>query len=124
MRGVAWSGLVGRILRLDDALESREQLATDIAVDDTLHFVAQLRRSAGSDRLGAAMLRAGPGLVLTSLVLGLGFAVLLGSAFLPLRAMGGLLMATSATALIADVVVLPAALRLTGWERATLGRAA
>ncbi|MCA8925929.1 MAG: MMPL family transporter [Planctomycetes bacterium] len=115
-------GWLGIELRYTSALVL--SIVFGIAVDDTLHFVAQLRRSAGSDRLGAAMLRAGPGLVLTSLVLGLGFAVLLGSAFLPLRAMGGLLMATSATALIADVVVLPAALRLTGWERATLGRAA
>ncbi|MEZ6188477.1 MAG: MMPL family transporter [Planctomycetota bacterium] len=85
-----------------------------IAVDDTLHVVAQLQRSQGPEPLREAMLRAGPGLVLTSLVLGLGFAVLLGSAFLPLRTMGGLLLVTAVSALAADVLGFPALARLLG----------
>jgi len=107
-------GWLGIELRYTSALVLT--IVFGIAVDDTLHFVAQLRRASGAGRLATALHRAGPGLVLTSLVLGLGFAVLLGSVFLPLRAMGGLLVATAAAALIADVIALPAALRLARWS--------
>ena len=94
-----------------------------LAVDDTIHFVAQLGRIRAQpaaqtpDPIRSAFRVAGPGLVLTSVLLGAGFATLLGATFLPLRTMGGLLMLTAFLALAADLLLLPAILRCLGLSR-------
>lgn len=84
-----------------------------LAVDDTLHVLTQLRRCRDAEDPVSVTLRiAGPGLILTSVLLAAGFSVLGLSSFLPLRVMGGLLAVTSALALAGDLLVLPALIRL------------
>jgi predicted RND superfamily exporter protein len=106
-------GLCGVDLRYTSALVLA--VVFGVATDDTIHFVAQLRRQRAAG-VGYALRdtcrTAGPGLVLTSLVLGAGFSVLGLSTFLPLRVMGGLLLLTAGAALSADLLLLPALLRV------------
>ncbi|HBP19863.1 MAG TPA: hypothetical protein DEA08_18995 [Planctomycetes bacterium] len=92
-----------------------------LAVDDTIHFVAQYRRIRAEgtpEALRETLAVAGPGLVLTSLLLALGFGALLLASFHPLRVMGGTLALCAALALAADLLLLPALLRLRGGEAA------
>jgi len=90
-----------------------------LAVDDTIHFVAQYRRIRAEGTPAAlreTLAVAGPGLVLTSLLLALGFGALLLASFHPLRVMGGTLALTAGLALAADLLLLPALLRLRAGE--------
>ncbi len=104
-------GAVGIDLRYTSALVL--SVVFGLAVDDTIHVLAQLRRNRGvADPIRATCKIAGPGLVLTSLLLASGFGVLLFSEFLPLRVMGGLLALTAVLALASDLLLLPALLRL------------
>lgn len=104
-------GAVGVDLRYTSALVL--SVVFGLAVDDTIHVLAQLRRNQGaSDPIRATCKIAGPGLVLTSVLLACGFGVLLASEFLPLRVMGGLLALTAVLALASDLLLLPALLRL------------
>ncbi len=80
-----------------------------LAVDDTIHFLSSYR-AAGPDRLRNAYRRAGPGILLTSIVLIAGFSVLLASDFVPNRVLGLLLSLTAVSAALADLVLLPALL--------------
>ncbi|RMG16852.1 MAG: hypothetical protein D6731_05230 [Planctomycetota bacterium] len=82
-----------------------------LAVDDTIHVVSQLRRlRADPAPLASTLALSGPGLVLSSLLLAGGFAVLLASEFLPLRVMGSLLALSALLALVGDLLLLPALL--------------
>lgn len=111
---VTVAGLMGALgieLRYTSALVLA--VVFGLAVDDTIHVVAQLRRQRGAPDPVARTLRvAGPGLVWTSLLLAAGFATLLAAEFLPLRVMGQLLAITAALALAGDLVLLPALVRV------------
>lgn len=85
-----------------------------IAVDDTVHFLAAFHHNGGRGR--AAVLtttrRTGAAMVLTSVVLVLGYAVLAASHFRANREFGLLVSLTLGFALLADLVLLPALLLL------------
>jgi predicted RND superfamily exporter protein len=84
-----------------------------IAVDDTIHFIAQVHaRRHSQDPIREAYLSAGHGILLTSIILALGFSVLLQGTIIPNRVLGGLLMMTAISALIGDLLLLPALLRV------------
>ncbi|MCB9636780.1 MAG: MMPL family transporter [Sandaracinus sp.] len=91
-------------------------VALGIAVDDTLHLVGRLveRRRLG-DAMDAAIddaLRtSGRAIVLTSLVIGAGFAVLVTSDFRFLVLVGAMTALAVVTALVADLFVYPVLLR-------------
>lgn len=107
--------LLGIELRYTSALVL--SIVFGIAVDDTIHLLAQhgrLRRLEPQGALGETLRVAGPGLVLTSILLGGGFGVLLVADFLPLRVVGQTLGITAGLALAADLLLLPALLRLLG----------
>lgn len=94
-------------------------LAFGIAVDDTIHFLSRFTdaRSAGqstTDALDSATRTAGEVMVLTTLLLSCGIAVTLFSGFHPIRLFGTLLMLALWIALIVDLVLLPAVLKLKG----------
>jgi predicted RND superfamily exporter protein len=78
-----------------------------LAVDDTIHFIDAARHG-----VSHAYTHAGPAILLTSVVLSLGFGVLLTSDFLPNQVMGGLLAVCAVSAAAADLILLPALLRL------------
>lgn len=87
-----------------------------ISVDDTIHFVAALaqneREGARPDPITATLQRTGLSLVLSSVVLVAGFAVLWLSNFKANRYFGLLASLTIVFALLADLVLLPALLWL------------
>lgn len=96
-------------------------LAIGIAVDDTLHFLFHFRRARARGRSRPAAVRetlrvAGAPILVTSLLLVGGFALCLTSPVAPIWQMGVLLLLAIASALAADLVLLPALL-LSGADR-------
>ena len=90
-------------------------IALGLVVDDTVHFLVALRRQLGLDpdlgrALEAASRQAGRAIVQTSLILILGFGVLTLGSFSPNVHFGAVAALTIAFALVADLVLLPAAL--------------
>lgn len=106
-------GLVGIDLRYTSALVL--SVVFGLAVDDTIQFISQVKMAEHkglADPIRRAYRTAGPGILLTSLILAAGFLVLVDSTFLTNRVMGILLALTAVAAVVADLVMLPALLRL------------
>ncbi len=92
-------------------------IALGLVVDDTVHTLIALRRglAAGLDldaAVSAAIADAGHAVVLTSAILAGGFAFMLMGSFTPNMNFGGVSALIIVTALLADLVLLPAALRV------------
>jgi hypothetical protein len=90
-------------------------VALGIAVDDTLHFLTWFRRAArrGKSRRGAVLAayrRCAPPMVQTTLIVGLSMLVFALSDFQPVAQFGTLICALLASALIGDLIILPAIL--------------
>ena len=104
-----WGLLVGEV---SFAATIVATLTFGIVVDDTIHFMVKYRtlRAAGLDPAGAVertMGSVGLALVVTSLAIGLGFAVFANSGFLVNQHFGLLSALTIGAALVADLFVLP-----------------
>ena len=96
-----------------------------IAVDDTIHFLTHFRieyaRSADvASAIAGAMREAGQAIVFTSLVLALGYLVFLVSVNKGFGYFGFLSSVAIMTALLADLVLLPALLRVVYARRPAL----
>ncbi|MFW6197796.1 MAG: efflux RND transporter permease subunit, partial [Myxococcota bacterium] len=97
-------------------------ISLGLAVDGTIHVLARYREETLSG-LGSseALLRAargtGQAIVVSSLTLMMGFAVLLFSSFVPVRHFGELIAVTVASSLIATMIVQPALLKVAGLPR-------
>jgi hypothetical protein len=120
-----WGVLVGEV---GMALSVVACMTLGIVVDDTVHLLSAYRRARGAGHAPPAAVRsalqsAGPAVVLTSVVLVLGFAVLLDSAFVPNAAMALLTMLTLGCALLADLTLLPALLLCLARDEPLLGDA-
>ena len=107
---LAIMGFVGIPINTATAIISA--VAIGIAVDDTIHFIVHYKRStdAGSTRLDAvrdAIIKKGPAAVSTSLVLLLGFGILITSNFVPTAQFGVLCSLIMLMTLLADLFVLP-----------------
>jgi len=92
-------------------------VALGIVVDDTVHFMTAIRRELRSTSdiavaIGRAVADIGRPIVMTSLLLVLGFSVLLFGSFMPSRQIGGITALIVVVALVADLVLVPAAMRL------------
>jgi len=113
-------GLMGWLdLPLDGLTVMIACIAVGIGVDDTIHYLHRLRRElAGEPDLGRAMSRTlaavGRPIVFTSAVLTVGFWIFCVSDFLGTRNFGFLTGVTLVVALVTDLLVLPAVLRLVG----------
>jgi predicted RND superfamily exporter protein len=88
-------------------------LILGIAVDDTLHLVSsfQRHRLAGNrsrEALGGALAEVLTPVVLTTIVLGIGFSVLSLAGFVFVRNLGVLVVAVMVICLLADLLLLPA----------------
>lgn len=87
-----------------------------IAVDDSIHFLAKYRlvrgRGVGQDQAIAITFReSGKAIILTSIILFFGFLVLLFSVHPPSVAVGLLISVTLASAVLADLLIIPVLLR-------------
>ncbi|MEO1339014.1 MAG: MMPL family transporter, partial [Myxococcota bacterium] len=98
---------------LDIGTSMTAAIALGIAVDDTLHFTLAAKANGlmASNNLRASARAAAVAIVISSLVIGLGFAALLSSDFIPTRRFGGLCGLAMLSALAADLLVLPPLLR-------------
>lgn len=90
-------------------------IAFGIAVDDTIHFLARLRLESWKDRDLRTAIRittekTGRAILLTSVILLTGFGTLMTSDFTSTVWMGSLVSLTILTALVADILLLPALL--------------
>ena len=86
-----------------------------IVVDDTIHFLHTFkdemrRRGDYAQAIEATLLQKGRPIVLTSMALFFGFSVLIFSNFMPVVHIGFLMVLLMATALVGDLIVLPAIL--------------
>jgi predicted RND superfamily exporter protein len=106
-------GLLGIPLNTSTALIS--VVALGIAVDDTIHFLTEYNRKRADnlpmrEALQQSILEKGTAIAASSLILVIGFGVLLFSSFVPTMSFGGLSAVIMITALIGDLIVLPAAM--------------
>jgi len=105
-----WGMFVGHI---DLALSVVICMSLGIVVDDTVHFVSKYRRArhehglSPADGIRYAFRVVGMALVITSVVLFVGFGILTLSNFTPTRETGGLLALTIGLALAVDFLLLP-----------------
>jgi len=98
-------------------------VALGLIVDDTIHFLYRFRMEmrdaeSATDAVQAAMKATGRPIVSTSLILGLGFLVLIFASFNPVIHFGILTTGVILLALVFDLLVLPALLVLLRWRRA------
>lgn len=110
---VGWMGWVGWWLEPASAMVAA--VALGIAVDDTVHFLANYREArrtgAPAEEAVQAMFRnAGRAVVVTTVILVLGFGVTLFSALQETARFGALCMISLGLALVADLFLLPALL--------------
>ena len=109
-------GLLGRFgTPLDIGTVTTASVALGIAVDDTLHFLSFFQRGLGlgKDRRGAiefAFRHCGAAMIQTSLICGLGLLVFAQAEFLPTQRFAWITASLIATALAADLCLLPALL--------------
>jgi predicted RND superfamily exporter protein len=91
-------------------------IAFGIAVDDTIHFLARLRQELRDrpleEALSTTLRETGRAIVMTSIILIAGFLILGTSRFESTAYMGYLVSLTVLAALLADLLVLPALIRL------------
>jgi multidrug efflux pump subunit AcrB len=90
-------------------------VAMGVAVDDTIHFLSWFRDNLdrGMNRVEAVIetyRRVGPAMTQTTIVGGLGLFVFALSTFTPTQRFGTLMLVMLATALIGDLILLPALL--------------
>src|SRR2546422_8388210 len=109
-------GWLGILLNLGTSLFAA--IALGIAVDSTIHYMARLNRELqGEEDQGAAIQRAlrtvGVPIVYTTVALFLGFLTFAFSSFVPIQNFGILSGVTMATALGANLLLLPALLATT-----------
>ena len=106
-------GLAGLKLEIGSLMTA--SVALGIAVDDTLHFITWFRRglAQGYSRAGAvhfAYTRCGQAMTQTTLVCGIGLLTFAFSDFMPIARFAWVMFAMLFSALIADLIVLPALL--------------
>ena len=116
-----WGWVVGD---LGLALSTTFGMTLGIVVDDTVHLLARYRRrrsdGARAERaMHDALTEVGPALVVTTLVLSAGFAVLATSTFAINGLLAQMTLLTVVLALAFDLLVLPALLVWRGSPRAT-----
>lgn len=117
-------GLLGIPLNIGTAPVA--SVALGLAVDDTIHYLVRFRRELARDgdpdkAVERAIVTTGRPILITSLVLAAGFSVLVLSGFQPTRNLGVLIGLTMISALVADLIVLPALLL---WARPVARRRA
>ncbi|QDS97582.1 efflux RND transporter permease subunit [Adhaeretor mobilis] len=107
---LGWLGI-----KVDIGIMMTASVALGVAVDDTVHFLTWFRRGVaqGLDRKQSAVLayeRCATAMLQTTLIGGLGLAVFATSSFTPTQQFGYLMITMLGTALVGDLLLLPAIL--------------
>ncbi|MCP4605788.1 MAG: RND family transporter [Proteobacteria bacterium] len=101
-------------IALDPGTVMIGSMALGLVVDDTVHFMLRLRNNIATGDIGSAikhsMIQTGRPIILTSIVLSVGFTILMMGKFSPTVYFGMVSAIVIILALIADLVILPAAL--------------
>ena len=110
-----WVGLTWDYIDSDGLLVA--MIAIGIGVDDTIHFLMRLRiesrrRKDITDALEHTFNYSGRGILITTVILVVGFSPLALSDYLSIRMLGTLLPLTLAVALVADLFLVPALAQL------------
>ncbi|HWB79250.1 MAG TPA: MMPL family transporter, partial [Nannocystaceae bacterium] len=116
---IGWAAIAIGLGRFDPLGGIVLAVALGIAVDDTIHLVARAREASveapDEDAIASAVRGTGMACTITSIVLAAGLALFLSSSFPPLRVLGGLGATVIIAALVCDLWLLPAVLRLLRW---------
>ena len=107
---LGWLGI-----KVDIGIMMTASVALGVAVDDTVHFLTWYRRGVkqGLDRVQAVMLsydRCATAMLQTTIIGGFGLAVFATSTFTPTQQFGYLMISMLGTALVGDLLLLPAIL--------------
>jgi predicted RND superfamily exporter protein len=110
-------GLMGWMgIKLDMATALVASVALGLSVDDTFHCLLQFRRQQKTrsfrDSLFASYAVTGPGVILSSLAVAIGFAALRLSEFIPFVYFGTMVCIATAGSTLGNLVLLPACLTL------------
>jgi hypothetical protein len=116
--------LSGRYLEMSSVIVF--SISLGIAVDDTIHVLVRFRRElnlSGEPRLAVrrTLKSVGAVLVMTTIALVAGHSIVVFSAFPAVQIFGIVTAVTIASALVGDLVILPAILACPGWLRGTSG---
>lgn len=92
-------------------------IAIGIGVDDTIHFLSRYRaesarHASDPDALHATFSFSGRGIVITTVIFTVGFLPLAASDYVPIRVMGALMPYAFVVALVADLLLVPAMVRV------------
>jgi uncharacterized protein len=119
-------GLMGLLgIPLSVATSLIASVAIGLAVDDTIHYLvrynSEFKKDLDKDRaMRETILAVGRPIVFTSLTIGIGFSVLLFSHFQPTAIFGLLMVITTVSALVGDLILLPALMLhvelVTAWD--------
>jgi hypothetical protein len=119
-------GIMGWMsIRLSVATSLIASIATGIAVDDIVHYLVRYNREFKKDldkdrALTDTVRRTGVPILFTSLIISVGFSILLFSHFTPTSVFGGLMVVTMVSALVGDLIFLPSVMRhvelVTVWD--------
>jgi len=111
-------GIMGLFnIPLNTATSLISVVALGIAVDDTIHFLYEYKKQRDlgrniNDSLDRVMIRKGRAIISSSCILCIGFGVMIFSKFIPIVSFGVLSAVIMITAVVGDLVVLPAVLYL------------
>ena len=106
-------GLMGWLgIELSVATSLVASIAIGLAVDDTIHYLVRYNREFKKDLDKRRALRdtiqnVGRPIIFTTFTIGLGFAILIFSHFKPTAVFGLMMVITMASALVADLIILP-----------------
>ena len=108
--GLGWLGI-----KVDIGIMMTASVALGVAVDDTVHFLTWFRRgvSEGLNRVEATKMayeRCAKAMMQTTIIGGLGLSVFATSSFTPTQQFGYLMITMLGTALVGDLLLLPAIL--------------
>ena len=112
---LGYLGLRGYTINMSNVIVFAISLG--VAVDDTIHFLARFRHEAqGESDVNAALRRTclgtGRAVLMTTILIVCGMAILLLSSFVPTRRFAELAAVTMCSALLGDLLLLPAMLKL------------
>ncbi|MDO9583034.1 MAG: MMPL family transporter [Desulfomicrobium sp.] len=119
-------GIMGALgIPLDTATALISVVALGIAVDDTIHYLTEYNQARAlglpiPEALHKVNMEKGKALCATSVILSMGFGVLLFSNFTPTASFGGLSAMIMISAWIGDMIVLPAAMLVFCGKKADL----